>query len=78
MAIRSHPPGVKRLSFGARATTRAFAFHHSEPKRQWSSVIGSDERTMASYLGQAEVPCQTLPLRASRAQRARAGPSRRR
>ena len=24
MAIRSHPPGVKRLSFGARATTRAF------------------------------------------------------
>ena len=65
------PPRESNASnFGARATTRAFdSFHHSELKRQWSSVIGSEERTMASYLGQAEVPCQTLPLRASRTQR---------
>ena len=71
MAIRSHPPGsqtpqLRRTGDNpgrVRSTTR-------KGKRQWA-VIGSDERTMASYLGQAEVPCQTLPLRASRAQRAK-------
>ena len=57
-AWRFAPPGSQTPSLGTRATTRAFEFHHSVLKRQWSSAIGSDEPTMASYLGQTEVPCQ--------------------